>query len=178
METTIKSPTKLVFQQMAMPFPLKRFPMRCPFCGNEDTQVKDSRPCEEGGTIRRRRICAACNARFTTFERVQFRELIVAKKNGECRPFDRDKLTRSITMAVRKRSILPEQVELIVNNIVRELEGREEGEVSTALIGEMVMVALATLDQVAYVRFASVYHDFCEAKDFEQFIRQLRQKSE
>lgn len=150
--------------------------MHCPFCGHEDTQVKDSRPCEEGATIRRRRICTSCNARFTTFERIQFRELAVIKKNGERRPFDRDKLTRSITMATRKRSVLPEQIEQIVNNIVRELEGMEEGDISTQSIGEMVMNALAQLDQVAYVRFASVYRDFCEAKDFEQFIRQLKGK--
>lgn len=150
--------------------------MHCPFCGHDDTQVKDSRPCEEGATIRRRRVCAVCNARFTTFERVQFRELFVIKKNGERRPFDRDKLTRSISMATRKRSITPEQIELIVNNIVRELEGAEDAEIPTALIGEMVMEALSQLDQVAYVRFASVYRDFCETKDFEQFIRQLKAK--
>ncbi len=152
--------------------------MHCPFCGYEDTQVKDSRPCEEGATIRRRRVCTACNARFTTFERVQFRELAVIKKNGERRPFDRDKLTRSIAMATRKRSITTEQVELIVNNIVRKLEASDEGDIPTALIGEMVMEALSNLDQVAYVRFASVYRDFCEANDFEQFIHQLRKKGE
>jgi transcriptional repressor NrdR len=152
--------------------------MHCPFCGHEDTQVKDSRPCEEGATIRRRRICTACNARFTTFERVQFRELSVIKKDGERRPFDRDKLARSIVMATRKRSITSEQIELIVNNIVRELEGADDTDIPTALIGEMVMEALSKLDQVAYVRFASVYRDFCETKDFEQFIRQLRKKGD
>lgn len=152
--------------------------MHCPFCGNEDTQVKDSRPSEDGMSIRRRRFCAACNARFTTFERIQFRELFVIKKGGERRPFDRDKLTRSISMATQKRPIAHEQVELIINNIVRELESSDESDIPTAYIGEMVMTALSKLDQVAYVRFASVYRDFCETKDFEQFIKKLRKKGE
>lgn len=126
--------------------------------------------------IRRRRFCTACNARFTTFERIQIRELTVIKKDGERRPFDRDKLIRSITLATRKRSITPEQVDMLVNNLVRELEGAGESEVPSVQIGEMVMEALSKLDQVAYVRFASVYRDFCEAKDFEKFIGQLRKK--
>lgn len=147
--------------------------MRCPFCGEEDTQVKDSRSSEDGISIRRRRFCHACNSRFTTFERVQLRDLQVIKKNGERKPFDRDKIARSINLAVRKRSISPEQVEQVVNNIVRDLEGLGESEVSTNLIGEMVMKALANLDQVAYVRFASVYKEFREAEDFGKFLKQL-----
>lgn len=147
--------------------------MKCPFCGDEDTQVKDSRPSEDGMSIRRRRFCVACNSRFTTFERVQLRELIVIKKNDDRRPFDRDKITRSIHTAVRKRSISAEQVELIVNNIVRNLEALGDNEIPTSLIGEMIMKELAALDPVAYVRFASVYKDFREAEDFGKFIKQL-----
>lgn len=147
--------------------------MRCPFCGAEDTQVKDSRPSEDGNAIRRRRFCAECDSRFTTFERVQLRELTVVKKDGKRKPFDRDKLTRSLSLAVRKRPVTPDQVELAVNNIVRKLEGMGENDLQSALIGAAVMEALAALDPVAYVRFASVYKEFRETRDFEDFIEQL-----
>jgi transcriptional repressor NrdR len=150
--------------------------MRCPFCAHDETQVKDSRPSDDAMAIRRRRHCTACNARFTTFERTQLRDLTVVKKTGERRPFNRDKLTRSIDIAVRKRPVLQEQVDMMVNNIVRQLEGSGESEVTTSYIGQLVMEGLARLDQVAYVRFASVYRDFCEAKDFEKFIGQLGKK--
>jgi len=147
--------------------------MRCPFCGNEDTQVKDSRPTEDNSAIRRRRFCQACGSRFTTFERVQLRELTVVKKNGQRVPFDRDKLARSIITACRKRPVDPERIERIVNGIVRRLESSGESEIPSAQIGELVMDALATLDPVAYVRFASVYRNFREAKDFEDFVGNL-----
>lgn len=147
--------------------------MRCPFCNNEDTQVKDSRPTEDGAAIRRRRFCPKCDSRFTTFERVQLRELTVIKKDGERRPFDRDKLVRSIEIAVRKRPVTAEQVDVLVNNIVKELEGLGETEIPSGIIGEKVMVALRKADPVAYVRFASVYKDFREAKDFEEFVESL-----
>lgn len=147
--------------------------MRCPFCGNEDTQVKDSRPSEDGQSIRRRRFCPSCDSRFTTFERVQIRELTVLKKSGERRAFDRDKLARSINLAVQKRPVSAEQVEMVMNNIVRELESIGENEIKSSAIGEAVMRALANLDQVAYVRFASVYKDFREVKDFEEFVESL-----
>ncbi len=147
--------------------------MRCPFCGHEDTQVKDSRPSEDNSAIRRRRFCTACGSRFTTFERVQLRELTVIKKDGGKMPFDRDKLQRSISIAVRKRPISAEQVELIVNSIQRQLETSGENEIPSKQIGEMVMEALSGLDPVAYVRFASVYRDFREAKDFKAFIGSL-----
>lgn len=147
--------------------------MRCPFCGNEDTQVKDSRPTDDSAAIRRRRFCTACGQRFTTFERVQIRELMVVKKNGQRVPFDRDKLARSIDMAVRKRPVASEQVERIVNAIHRRLESSGETEIPTEVIGELVMDALANVDQVAYVRFASVYRNFREAKDFEEFVGKL-----
>jgi transcriptional repressor NrdR len=147
--------------------------MRCPFCGHADTQVKDSRPTEDNATIRRRRACAACGSRWTTFERVYLRELTVLKKNGQRVLFDRDKLARSIHIAVRKRPIDDEQVERIVNGIQRRLESSGESDIPTPMIGEMVMDALASLDQVAYVRFASVYRNFREAKDFEDFIGKL-----
>lgn len=147
--------------------------MRCPFCGNEDTQVKDSRPTDDNAAIRRRRFCTACGQRFTTFERVQIRELMVVKKNGQRVPFDRDKLARSIDIAVRKRPVSPEQVERIVNGIHRRLESSGETEIPTDTVGQLVMEALANLDQVAYVRFASVYRDFREAKDFEEFVGKL-----
>ncbi|MBI1181415.1 MAG: transcriptional repressor NrdR [Alphaproteobacteria bacterium] len=147
--------------------------MRCPFCGNEETQVKDSRPSEDGSAIRRRRHCPACGARFTTFERVQLRELTVIKKTGRRVPFDRDKLARSINVALRKRPVEPERVERLINGIVRRLESMGESDVSSDLIGELVMEGLAGLDQVAYVRFASVYKNFREAKDFEEFIGAL-----
>ncbi len=147
--------------------------MRCPFCGNEDTQVKDSRPTEDNSAIRRRRFCQACGSRFTTFERVQLRELTVVKKNGQRVPFDRDKLARSIVTACRKRPVDPERIERMVNGIVRRLESSGESEIPSAQIGELVMDALATLDPVAYVRFASVYRNFREAKDFEDFVGNL-----
>ena len=147
--------------------------MRCPFCGHDDTQVKDSRPTEDGATIRRRRQCLECGARFTTFERIQLRELTVVKKSGGRAPFDRDKLARSIEIAVRKRPVDPERVERIVSGIQRRLESMGEAEIPSNVIGEMVMEGLANLDPVAYVRFASVYRNFREAKDFEQFIEQI-----
>jgi len=144
--------------------------MRCPFCGHDDTQVKDSRPTEDNSAIRRRRFCPGCGARFTTFERVQLRELTVLKKNGQREVFDRDKLMRSMLIALRKRPVEPERVDRVINGIVRRLESSGESEVRGEVIGELVMEALATLDQVAYVRFASVYRNFREAKDFEAFI--------
>lgn len=147
--------------------------MRCPFCGSEDTQVKDSRPVEDGSGIRRRRQCASCGARFTTFERVQLRDLSVVKKDGRRAPFDRDKLARSIGIATRKRGIDQEQIDRIVNGIVRRIETSGESEVPSTRIGELAMESLAKLDEVAYVRFASVYRDFATARDFEEFIRRL-----
>lgn len=150
--------------------------MRCPFCGFEDTQVKDSRVADDGQAIRRRRVCPECGGRFTTFERVQLRELMVLKKNGETRPLERDKLVRSITIAARKRPITPDQIEQIVNNIIKDLSGFGESEIPTSVIGTKVMKALAEIDHVAYVRYASVYSDFQEAKDFEKFISKLRKK--
>ncbi|HKJ74497.1 MAG TPA: transcriptional regulator NrdR [Alphaproteobacteria bacterium] len=147
--------------------------MRCPFCSHEDTQVKDSRPTEDRASIRRRRFCPACGARFTTFERVQLRELTVIKKNGRRVPFDRDKLARSLSVALRKRPVDPERVERMINGLVRRLESMGENEVPVAVIGELAMEGLASLDQVAYVRFASVYKNFREAKDFEEFIGEL-----
>jgi len=147
--------------------------MRCPFCSNEDTQVKDSRPTEDNSAIRRRRQCPNCGARFTTFERVQLRELTVIKSTGKRETFDRDKLLRSMTISLRKRSVEPERVERVVNGIVRRLESSGESEIPTKLIGELVMDALASLDPVAYVRFASVYRNFREARDFEEFIEKL-----
>jgi transcriptional repressor NrdR len=147
--------------------------MKCPFCSNPDTQVKDSRPSEDGLTIRRRRFCPSCNSRFTTFERVQLRELTVLKKNGERRIFDRDKLTRAISVATRKRPVSPDEVERLVNSIVQRLESSGESEVPSSLIGEMVMEGLKDLDEVAYIRFASVYRNFREGKDFEKFVGNL-----
>ncbi|WP_341898529.1 transcriptional regulator NrdR [Ferrovibrio terrae] len=147
--------------------------MRCPFCGNDDTQVKDSRPTEDNSAIRRRRFCPNCGARFTTFERIQLRELTVLKKNGLKAPFDRDKLARSIMIATRKRPIDPERIERLINGIVRRLESSGESEIKSDSIGELVMDGLAALDKVAYVRFASVYRNFREAKDFEEFIGSL-----
>jgi transcriptional repressor NrdR len=147
--------------------------MRCPFCGHEDTQVKDSRPTEDGSAIRRRRFCPACGARFTTFERVQLRELTILKRSGRRTPFDRDKLMRSIMIATRKRPIEPERVERMVNGIVRRLEAMGESEIKSEVVGELVMDGLANLDPVAYVRFASVYRNFREAKDFGEFIGKL-----
>ena len=147
--------------------------MRCPFCGHDDTQVKDSRPTEDNSAIRRRRFCPACGSRFTTFERVQLRDLVVVKKNNVKEPFDRDKIARSIAIAVRKRPVEPERVERVVSGIVRRLESLGESEIPSTVVGEMVMDALSTLDPVAYVRFASVYRNFREAKDFEDFVGKL-----
>lgn len=147
--------------------------MRCPFCAHEETQVKDSRPSEDGMSIRRRRYCPDCDSRFTTFERVQLRELVVVKKNGTRRPFDRDKLARSIQIAVRKRPVNPDQVEIAVNNIVRELEKTGETEIDSETIGAAVMESLAKLDAVAFVRYASVYKDFQDVKDFEAFVDKM-----
>ncbi len=152
--------------------------MRCPFCGNNDTQVKDSRPTEDNNAIRRRRQCVNCGARFTTFERVQLRELTVVKSNGKRETFDRDKLLRSMTIALRKRPVEQERIERVVNGIVRRLESSGESEFPTTLVGELIMDALASLDQVAYVRFASVYRNFREARDFEDFIEKLDEESE
>jgi len=147
--------------------------MRCPFCGHGDTQVKDSRPTEENATIRRRRYCPECGSRFTTFERVQLRELSVIKKGGEKVLFDREKLMRSLRIALRKRPVDDDRIERIVNSIQRRLETLGESEIPTKVVGEMVMDYLADLDQVAYVRFASVYRNFREAKDFEDFVGKL-----
>jgi transcriptional repressor NrdR len=144
--------------------------MRCPFCGNDDTQVKDSRPTDDGASIRRRRQCPACAGRFTTFERVQLRELTLVKKSGKREPFDRDKLARSIEIACRKRPVEPEPIERLVNGVVRQLESLGEAEIEADTVGELVMAALKALDPVAYIRFASVYRDFREAKDFETFV--------
>ncbi len=152
--------------------------MRCPFCGNIDTQVKDSRPTEDHSAIRRRRFCPACGARFTTFERVQLRELTVVKRSGKRVPFDRDKLARSIQVSLRKRPVDPERVERMITSIVRRLESTGESEIQSPFIGEMVMEALATLDPIAYVRFASVYKNFREVKDFEEFVEQISQDDE
>jgi transcriptional repressor NrdR len=147
--------------------------MRCPFCGNDDTQVKDSRPTDDGAAIRRRRQCPNCGARFTTFERVQLRELTVVKSTGQREVFDRDKLARSMQVALRKRPVDPERVERVVNGLVRRLESSGESEIPSSVICEMVMDALSKLDPVAYVRFASVYRNFREAKDFEEFVGKL-----
>jgi len=144
--------------------------MRCPFCGSEDTQVKDSRSAEDGNAIRRRRQCNSCAARFTTFERVQLRELTVVKKTGRRVPFDRDKMVRSVNIAMQKRPISADQIEQMLSGIVRRLESMGELEVSSDVIGEAIMEGLANLDDVAYVRYASVYKDFKETKDFEAFI--------
>ncbi len=147
--------------------------MKCPFCGCNDTQVKDSRNADDDTSVRRRRECPECGQRFTTYERVQLRDLTVVKKNGERVMFDRDKLARSIYIAVRKRPVASERVEKIVNSIQRRLESTGENEVTSVQIGEMAMEALANLDHVAYIRFASVYRDFREPKDFEEFLETL-----
>ena len=143
--------------------------MRCPFCAHEDSQVKDSRPTEDGASIRRRRECQDCGARFTTFERVQLRELTVVKSENRREPFDRGKLERSVAIAVRKRPVPQERIDKLVSSIQRQLEVSGDSEVSSATIGEMVMNGLKALDPVAYIRFASVYKDFREARDFEEF---------
>ncbi len=147
--------------------------MRCPYCGNPDTQVKDSRPSEDNTAIRRRRVCTDCGGRFTTFERVQLRELMVVKRNGRRVPFDRDKLMRSVQVALRKRQVDPERVDRMVSGIVRQLESTGESEVTSEQIGHLVMEGLRGLDAVAFVRFASVYKNFREAKDFEEFVGEL-----
>lgn len=147
--------------------------MRCPFCLHDDSQVKDSRPTEDSAAIRRRRQCPACGARFTTFERIQLRELTVVKKSGKREVFDRDKLARSIEIACRKRPIDEGKIERLVSGVVRRLESGGETEIDVGSIGEMVMEGLQTLDPVAYIRFASVYRDFREARDFETFVGSL-----
>jgi transcriptional repressor NrdR len=146
--------------------------MRCPFCGHGESQVKDSRPSDDGAAIRRRRSCPECGGRFTTFERVQLRELTIIKRSGRRTPFDREKLVRSIAIATRKRPVEPERVEQIVNTIVRQLESMGETELASHVVGELVMKYLKTLDDVAYVRYASVYRDFRETKDFARFLGQ------
>jgi transcriptional repressor NrdR len=148
--------------------------MRCPFCGNVDTQVKDSRPAEDHVSIRRRRFCPACGGRFTTYERVQLRDLVVIKSNGRREDFDRDKLERSVRIALQKRPIEPERIDQMVSGIVRRLESMGETDISSKVIGEIVMEALQRIDTVAYVRFASVYRNFQAADDFDKFIDQLR----
>jgi transcriptional repressor NrdR len=147
--------------------------MRCPFCGHSDTQVKDSRPTEDNAAIRRRRFCTSCGARFTTFERVQLRELTILKKSGKRAPFDRDKLERSVQISLRKRPVDQDRLERMITGIQRRLESMGEAEIPSSVIGEMVMDSLANLDPVAYVRFASVYRNFREAKDFEDFVEDL-----
>ena len=147
--------------------------MHCPFCGHDDTQVKDSRPTEDGSAIRRRRFCGSCGQRFTTIERVQLRELTVVKSDGRRVPFDRDKLSRSIRVALRKRPIQEERIERVLNGIVRQLEASGESDIPSKQIGELVMETLKEVDAVAYVRFASVYRDFREARDFEAFLGSL-----
>jgi transcriptional repressor NrdR len=147
--------------------------MRCPYCGNPDTQVKDSRPSEDNTAIRRRRVCPDCGGRFTTFERVQLRELTVVKKNGRRVPFDRDKLARSVSVALRKRAVDPERADRMVNGIVRQLESSGDGEVPSERIGLLVMEGLKGLDEVAYVRFASVYRNFSDTEDFKEVLGEL-----
>ena len=147
--------------------------MRCPYCMNADTQVKDSRPTEENTVIRRRRVCADCGGRFTTFERIQLRKLTIVKNTGRKVPFERDKLMRSVQVALRKRPVEPERIERMVSGIVRRLENLGESEIPAKMVGELVMEGLYALDQVAYVRFASVYRNFREAKDFEEFLGEM-----
>jgi transcriptional repressor NrdR len=144
--------------------------MRCPFCGHAESQVKDSRPSEDGAAIRRRRLCPECGGRFTTFERVQLRELTILKKSGRRTPFERDKLVRSISIATRKRPVEPERVERMISSIVRQLESMGETELPSSAVGELVMKQLKALDDVAYVRYASVYRDFRETQDFADFL--------
>ena len=146
--------------------------MRCPFCGHAESQVKDSRPSEDGAAIRRRRLCPECGGRFTTFEQVQLRELTIVKRSGRRTPFDREKLVRSISIATRKRPVDPERVERMVNAITRQLESQGETELPSSVVGELVMKALKALDDVAYVRYASVYRDFRETQDFARFLGQ------
>ena len=152
--------------------------MRCPYCMNADTQVKDSRPTEENTVIRRRRVCPDCGGRFTTFERIQLRELTIIKNTNRKVPFERDKLMRSVQVALRKRPVEPERIERMVSGIVRRLENLGESEVPAKLVGELVMEGLYALDQVGYVRFASVYKNFREAKDFEEFLGEMSVQSD
>ena len=152
--------------------------MKCPFCGNEDTQVKDSRSTEDNSAIRRRRFCSACGARFTTFERIQLRELTVIKKSGKKVPFDRDKLERSVQIALRKRPVESERVDRMISGIVRRVESLGEAEIASDVVGEIVMEGLQSIDPVAYVRFASVYKNFREVKDFEEFIGVISSNNE
>ena len=152
--------------------------MRCPYCMNADTQVKDSRPTEENTVIRRRRVCPDCGGRFTTFERIQLRELTIVKNTGRKVPFERDKLMRSVQVALRKRPVEPERIERMVSGIVRRLENLGESEIPAKLVGELVMEGLYALDQVGYVRFASVYRNFREAKDFEEFLGEMSIQSD
>jgi len=147
--------------------------MKCPFCGHAETQVKDSRPAEENASIRRRRFCPVCGGRFTTFERVQLREMTVVKATGKREPFDREKITRSLQIALRKRPFDDERIDQITSSIVRQLESQGEGDVTSRQIGERIMATLAQLDSVGYVRFASVYRDFRAARDFEEFLGHL-----
>ena len=151
--------------------------MRCPFCGNVDTQVKDSRPAEDNAAIRRRRFCPACNGRFTTYERVQLRDLVVVKTNGRREDFDRDKMSRSIRIAMQKRPIEPERIDQMISGIVRRLESMGETDIPSKVIGEIVMETLAWIDNVAYGRFASVYKNFQDAGDFDKFVSELRPPS-
>jgi transcriptional repressor NrdR len=144
--------------------------LRCPFCGHAESQVKDSRPSEDGAAIRRRRSCPECAGRFTTFERVQLRELVIVKRSGRRNPFDREKLVRSMTISLRKRPVEAERIERMVSAIVRQLESRGETEIPSSVVGEMVMQALKAVDEVAYVRYASVYRDFRETQDFARFL--------
>ena len=152
--------------------------MRCPYCSDKDTQVKDSRPSEDNSTIRRRRICPGCGGRFTTFERIQLRELYVVKRTGQKVIFDRDKLMRSVQIATRKRPVEIDNLEQMVSGIVRQLENRGETDISTEIIGKLIMEGLRQLDDVSYVRFASVYKNFRETKDFEEFIEEISDNNE
>ena len=152
--------------------------MRCPFCGNIDTQVKDSRPAEDHVAIRRRRLCPACAGRFTTYERVQLRDLVVIKSNGRREDFDRDKLARSIRIALQKRPVEPDRVEQMISGVVRRLESLGDIDIDSKVIGEIVMESLARIDTVAYVRFASVYKNFQAADDFDKFVSELRPPAE
>ncbi len=151
--------------------------MRCPFCGHDDTQVKDSRPSDDNAAIRRRRVCSSCDARFTTFERVQLRELTVLKSDGTKKPFERDKLVHSMKIALRKRPTDDDKLEQVINHLVRQMETSGENEISTKKIGELVMEALRKLDHVAYVRYASVYRDFRSAGDFNEFVDTLKREA-
>ena len=152
--------------------------MRCPFCGTEDTQVKDSRPTEDDAAIRRRRSCGNCGARFTTFERVQLREMLVIKSNGDKETFEREKLLRSMKIALRKRPVEDDRIEQVTNSVVRQLEALGENEITTTKIGEHIMETLRTLDHVAYVRYASVYRDFRSPEDFGEFVDTLKKETE